>query len=148
MATSPTSKSALLSGAAKDDVLGEDGVFTFTIADLLANDPGGANKSAGQFFFGSAADQYKQAEYLASHGIVDNGDGSYTLTSAASDFQYMVQIGNKGTWSQAHVDVTAPEPVVDPVDTPHNGDLKAEWTFENHTQSGGDTSARLTASGT
>ena len=39
MATSPTSKSAPLSGAAKDDAVGLNGDYTFTIADLLANDP-------------------------------------------------------------------------------------------------------------
>jgi hypothetical protein len=43
-----------------------------------------------------------------------------------------VQIGNKGTWSMADVDVTAPVP------THHNGDLMAEWTFENHTAAAGD----------
>ena len=36
--------------------------------------------------------------------------GTYTHWSGATDFQYFVQIGNKGTWSQADVDVTAPEP--------------------------------------
>src|SRR5262249_12770094 len=54
---------------------------------------------------------------------------------ASEDFHYFVQIGNKGTWSTATVDVTAPEPVVD---QHHNRALVAEWTFENHTQAGGD----------
>src|SRR5262245_28441730 len=100
MATSPTSKSATQSGAAKDDVVGLDGHYTFKIAGLLANDPGGANKiGVGQFFCGNtAADQADQAGYLAKHGIIDNHDGSFTLTSAATDFSYFVQIGNKGTW--------------------------------------------------
>jgi hypothetical protein len=55
MATSPTTKSALLSGAAKDDAVGLDGDFTFTINDLLANDPGGAAKVdvTKQFLFGT-----------------------------------------------------------------------------------------------
>ena len=39
MATSPTSKSALQSGAAKDDHVGDNGDYVFTIADLLGNDP-------------------------------------------------------------------------------------------------------------
>ena len=34
----------------------------------------------------------------------------------------------------ASVDVTAPEPVIEP----HAGDLVAEWTFENHTANAGD----------
>src|SRR5215475_10725894 len=120
MATSPTSKSALLSGAAKDDHVGQDGDFAFTIADLLANDPGGAAKAdvSKQFFFGStAADQADQAGYMAAHGIIDNHDGTFTLKSDAIDFDYFVQIGNRGTWSVAHVDVTAPPP------EPHQGDL-------------------------
>jgi len=113
MPTSPTSKSALISGAAKDDALGQDGDFTFTINDLLANDPGGAAKlGAGQFFFGDTAeDRLHQDTYLANHGITDNHNGTYTIQDDAIDFNYFVQIGNKGTWSEAHVDVTAPEPV-------------------------------------
>ena len=93
--------------------LGDDGVFTFTIADLLANDPGGAAKVdvTKQFFFGStAADQANQAGYLTAHGITNNGDGTFTIQAGATDFSYFVQIGNKGTWSQADVDVTAPVP--------------------------------------
>jgi hypothetical protein len=134
MATSPTSKSAPLSNAAKNDALGHDGDFTFTISDLLANDAGGAKASS--FFFGSGDNGgLTQAEYMSAHGIVDNHDGTFTLTSDAFDFTYSVQIGNKGTWSTAAVDVTAPEPVVD---QHHNGALAAEWTFENHTQAGGD----------
>ena len=112
MATSTTSRSALLSGAAKDDTLGADGDFIFSIADLLANDPGGAAKVdlTKQFFFGStAADQTNQAQYLIDHGITNNNDGTYTITGNATDFDYFVQIGNKGTWSTGHVDVTAPE---------------------------------------
>jgi len=128
MPTSPTSKSALQSGAAKDDAVGLHGDYTFTIADLLGNDPGGAAKVdvSKQFFFGSAADQFHQAEYLACHGIVDNGNGTYTLTSDAIDFDYMVQIGNKGTWSQAHVDVTAPVPP--PVVPARHSDTRATPT--------------------
>jgi hypothetical protein len=133
MATSPTSKSAPLSNAAKNDALGHDGNFTFTISDLLANDAGGAKASS--FFFGSGLDKDHQDQYMLEHGIVDLGGGTYQLTSNASDFTYSVQIGNKGTWSTAAVDVTAPEPVVD---QHHNGALAAEWTFENHTQAGGD----------
>ncbi len=78
MATSPTTKSALLSGAAKDDVVGLNGDFNFTIADLLGNDPGGAAKVdvTKQFFFGDTAPAgggiptiAAQVAYLAAHGI-------------------------------------------------------------------------------
>jgi len=125
VATSPTSKSAPLSNAAKDDALGADGHYTFTIADLLANDAGGANHlGTGQFFFGSGADQLHQSEYMAAHGIVDNHDGTYTLTAGAIDFQYSVQIGNRGTWSTANVDVTAP--------VPHTGDNLFTENFDGY----------------
>jgi hypothetical protein len=134
MATSPTTKSALLSGAAKDDAVGLNGDFTFTIQDLLGNDPGGAAKVDvnKQFFFGdTAADQADQAGYLAAHGITDNGDGTYTINSDALDsFSYFVQIGNKGTWSQADVDVTAP-PVEEPC-VPHLGDALFTENFDNY----------------
>src|SRR5262245_39919001 len=100
MATYPTSKSAPLSNAAKNDALGSDGDFTFTISDLLENDAGGAR--ANTFFIGSGKDQPDQATYMELHGIRNNGDGKYTATS---DFTYSVQIGNKGTWSTADVDV-------------------------------------------
>lgn len=135
MPTSPTSKSALQSGAAKDDHVGGGGDFTFTIADLLGNDPGGAAKVDvhTQFFFGStAADQADQAGYLSAHGIHDNGNGTFTLLSGAdiNDFDYFVQIGNKGTWSQAHVTVDdrpdAPPP------EPHAGDLLFEENFDTY----------------
>jgi hypothetical protein len=117
MGQTTTSNSTLINGAAKADAIGGDGDFTFTIADLLANDPGGAAKVnlATQFFFGdTAADQANQAQYLIDHGITDNHDGTYTLTADADDFHYFVQIGNKGTWSTAAVDVTAPEVVIEP----------------------------------
>jgi hypothetical protein len=129
MSTSPTSQSALKSGAAKDDALGADGHFTFSIADLLANDPGGAAKAdvATQFFFGSGADQQHQAEYLQAHGIVDLGGGNYQLGSNAIDFQYSVQMGNKGTWSTADVDVTAPAPVPT---LKLGAELLQNWNFE------------------
>ena len=132
MATSPTTKSALLSGAAKDDAVGQDGVFTFKISDLLANDPGGAAKVnvTTQFFFGDTAeDQADQAGYLATHGITNNGDGTYTINSDALDsFSYFVQIGNKGTWSQADVDVTAPAPAPEKV----VGDLLFREDFDSY----------------
>ena len=47
---------------------------------------------------------------MAAHGIIDNGDGTFSLAEDATDFNYFVQIGNKGTWSIAAVDVTVPEP--------------------------------------
>jgi hypothetical protein len=146
MAKSPTDKSAQTSGAAKDDVVGAHNDFTFTIHDLLANDPGGALKSGiigdapgSQFFFGStAADQHDQKGYLEAHGIIDNHDGTYTLKSGSDtlDFDYFVQIGNKGTWSQAHVDVVdrpdAPPPVVHHGD----GDLLFLENFDTYASSG------------
>ena len=107
MGTSPTSQSAPLSNAAKDDVLGANGTFTFSIKDLLANDAGAAAKINidTQFFFGSGLDQNDQETYMLSHGITKNPDGTYTVSGG--DFEYSVQIGNKGTWSTAHVDVAA-----------------------------------------
>jgi hypothetical protein len=151
MATSPTSKSALTSGAAKDDAVGLNNDYTFTIADLLANDPGGAAKlNVGtQFFFGDAAPAggglptlAQQVQYLADHGITANVvDGKFVSFDIDADadpsFNYFVQIGNKGTWSQANVDVTAP-PAPPEEETGTNGDLVAKWDFENHTQAGGD----------
>jgi hypothetical protein len=44
LATSPTSQSATVNNAAKDDVVGLNGSTTFTIKDLLANDPGSTSK--------------------------------------------------------------------------------------------------------
>src|SRR5262249_61027939 len=117
VATSPTSKSATTSGAAKDDTVGADGDFTFTVKELLANDPGGAAKVdvTKQFFFGdSGAGDHSlkaQKEYLDAHHILYNADFTeFTLTSESTEINYFVQIGNKGTWSEAHVDVTAPDP--------------------------------------
>jgi hypothetical protein len=131
MAQAPTSKQVPINNAAKDDALGADGVYTFKIADLLANDPGGAAKLdlTKQFFFGStAADQADQAGYMKAHGIVDNHDGTFTLNSSAIDFDYFVQIGNKGTWSEAHVDVTAP-----PAPTGHAGNALFIENFDSYT---------------
>jgi hypothetical protein len=137
LATSPTSKSATTSGAAKDDTLGDDGHFTFTydelVAKLLANDPGGAAKVdiTKQFFFGDNAtgnhNLQDQNNYLASHGITNDGHGNYTIGVDATDIDYFVQIGNKGTWSEAHVDVTAP-----PAPTGHAGDLLFNENFDHY----------------
>lgn len=117
MATSPTTTSAPLSGAAKDDTVGLNDDFTFTVKELLANDAASAAKVAlgSQFFFGdTAADQANQAAYLDAHGITkisDDNGGTYSIDSDAIDFSYFVQIGNKGTWSQADVTVAdTPEP--------------------------------------
>src|SRR4051812_15071326 len=125
MGTSPISQSAEKSGAAKDDVVGLNGHYTFTIADLLANDPGGIK--AGNFFFGDTkwyADNHividwakggvptqgDQDKYLAAHGITTTDHITYTINAGAQDFEYMVRMGNKGTWSVADVDVNAPQP--------------------------------------
>ena len=135
MATSPTTKSAATSGAAKDDAIGNDGVFHYSYSEmlskLLANDPGGANKLADHFFFGDATVAHdanggiptveQQATYLESLGIdvTLSGSGanaqfvSFDISATAQDFNYMVQIGNKGTWSMANVDIAdRPDPVV------------------------------------
>ena len=105
MATSKTSQSAPLSGVAKDDALGADGNFTFTISDLLANDGGSVKNLTEHFVFGTnAADWADQDKYLADHGITYNeADHTYTINSDGSDFHYMIQTGNKGTWSTANV---------------------------------------------
>ena len=139
MATSPTSKSALLSGAAKDDAVGLSGDYTFTIADLLANDPGGAAKisTTTQFFFGDPAvgggvpTIAAQTLYLASHGITANADFTeFTIGANATDITYMVQIGNKGTWSEADVTIAdRPDPVLPPV--PHLGDELFSEDFDH-----------------
>src|SRR5262249_10527864 len=100
-----------------------NGDYTFTVDELLANDPGGAAKLgiSGQVFFGDSGTRDQsatgQADYLASHGITKISDavgGIYSIYSGASGFNYFVQIGNKGTWSEAHVDVagTPPPPFV------------------------------------
>jgi hypothetical protein len=169
LATSPTSKSATTSGAAKDDTLGDDGHFTFTydelVVKLLANDPGGAAKVdiTKQFFFGDNAtgnhNLQDQNNYLASHGITNDGHGNYTIGADATDIDYFVQIGNKGTWSEAHVDVTAPVPHAgaelfsenfdgyagSAITDPSNGTAVAEvtdlnaahgWTGAQHTELG------------
>ena len=134
MGQTTTSNSTLINGAAKDDSVGGDGSFTFTIADLLANDPGGAAKvdTETQFFFGDTAeDQADQAAYLEAHNITDNGDGTYTIEAGATDFNYFVQIGNKGTWSTAAVDVTAPEVEIDP----HLGGALFTENFDGYDES-------------
>ena len=120
MAQSPSSPSATTNNAAKDDVVGLNGDLTFTIADLLANDPGGAAKNdvSKQFFFGNIADYAAnqivngiptvaaQRAYLLAHHIESNAAFTeFTIKTDATDIQYMVQMGNKGTWSQADVDV-------------------------------------------
>jgi hypothetical protein len=99
---------------------------------------------AKQFFFGStAADQFNQAQYLLDHGLTkvsDANGGTYSLNATAliDDFDYFVQIGNKGTWSVAHVDVVDRPDLPPPVDTHHDGDLVAKWDFENHIADAGD----------
>ena len=125
MAQTPTSNSTLLNNAAKDDAVGLNGDFNFTISDLLANDPGGAAKVNidTHFFFGDSAPLAggiptiaAQVLYLDGLGITahlnDAGTSfvSFDIRPGADDFNYFVQIGNKGTWSTASVDVTAPVP--------------------------------------
>ena len=116
MATSPTTKSALLSGAAKDDAVGLNGDFTFTIADLLGNDPGGAakvNVAYGVLLRRRRKRRIRPIRHgtFSTATIITSSRRHLIYDShriGATDFQYSVQIGNKGTWSQADVDVTAP----------------------------------------
>lgn len=94
MATSSTTQSALLSGAAKDDVVGLNGDYIFTVKDLLANDPGGAAKLdlTTQFFFGDAGSTTQfadQAAYMAAHGITKISDldgGTYQINALLRHF--------------------------------------------------------------
>ena len=64
MGQSTSSNSTLINGAAKDDAVTEG--VSFTIADLLDNDPGGAAKVdvTKQFFFGDSADDQADAGQL------------------------------------------------------------------------------------
>lgn len=140
--------------AAKDDIVGgtidENGYYTFTIKSLFANDPGSVAKLdfAKQFFFGEGAyDQAHQAQYLSENHIVKVNDldgGTYKVL-AGSDFEYSVQIGNKGTWSLADVDVADAPP---PPPAPHTGDNLFTENFDEATittfqSSGVDTSASI-----
>lgn len=85
--------------AAKDDVVTTQ---TFTVNDLLANDPG----SAHNFTF------------LDNH-VVANGDGTYSLAEGFSSFEYKVQLAN-GAWSEAEVTSTG-----------HMEQLLQNFSFEN-----------------
>jgi hypothetical protein len=138
MTTSPTSTSAPLSNAAKADYLDADG--NFTVADLLANDAGGANAST--FFFGSGADATNQAAYMLNHGITlvsdVGGIKTYHFDNTTVDsFQYSVQIGHHGTWTTASVDLG------------HAGDSYFSENFESYTTAGtwADATAGLVANG-
>ena len=108
-------------GNAKDDSVGSSGSYTFTIAELLQND---VNAKANTFFFGDGLDAFKQAKYMADHGITYNGNGTYTAT-AGMDFSYSVLTG-KGlclSYSEGDVDVK---------DAPHlsGTELLQNWNFE------------------
>jgi hypothetical protein len=126
MAQTPDRQQVPINNAAKDDTVGS----TFTISDLLANDPGGAAKIdlATQFFFGdSPDDQDAQAAYMAAHGITQNADGSFTVAAGYDEFSYYVQIGNKGTWSTGDVTVEH-----DVVVEPHVGDALFTENFDGY----------------
>lgn len=129
MGQTTTSTSVAVNNAAKDDTVTTS---IFTINQLLNNDPGGAMKTPPQFFFGdTAADQADQAAYMLEHGIFKISDldgGTYGLLNGATDFSYFVQIGNKGTWSQADVDVNLP-----PVLEPHEGGNLFVENFDGYT---------------
>jgi hypothetical protein len=143
MGQNTTSNSVLLNNAAKDDVVGLNNDFNFTISDLLANDPGGAAKVNvdTQFFFGDAAPVgggiptlASQLTYLANHGITGHLNlagtsfTSFDIGETATDINYFVQIGNKGTWSEAHVTMgDTPDPVI----IPHLGGALFTENFDN-----------------
>jgi len=121
----PADKQVPINGAAKDDTV----TGSFTIAELLSNDPGGAAKVdiTKQFFFGDSADDQTEAgqlAYRALHGIEEDGNGGFTATS---DFSYFVQIGNKGTWSTGDVTV-----IPDVVIEPHTGDALFTENFDGY----------------
>ncbi len=141
MTQTPFKKQVPINNAAKDDTVGTvDGVHTFSINDLLANDPGGAAKvSIGtQFFFGddpTKSSPADQAAYMAEHGIVkisDDNGGTYDIGVGATDFNYFVQIGNSGTWSEAHVTVNAPVPHTGVDLFTENFDGYAGQMFQDH----------------
>jgi hypothetical protein len=111
-------------GDAKDDTIGSNGGYTFTIADLLKND---VNAKASTFFFGDGLDALHQAKYMADHGIVDNHNGTYTAT-AGHDFEYSVLTGTGlcQSYSVADVDVKDAPPV------PHAGACLFTENFDNY----------------
>ena len=118
------------SGTSDNDIVGANGNYTFTIADLLKND---VNAKASTFFFGDGLDALKQTEYMTAHHITDNHNGTYTA-AAGFDFDYSVWTGKGlcGSFSNADVDVKdAPPPVV--------GHLGASLFSENFDYYGGDT---------
>jgi hypothetical protein len=113
------------SGTTDNDVVGANGNYTFTIAQLLQND---VNAKASTFFFGDGLDALKQTEYMAAHHITDNHNGTYTA-AAGFDFDYSVWTGKGlcGSFSNADVDVKdAPPPVVG-----HLGGSLFSESFEN-----------------
>jgi hypothetical protein len=98
------SKSTPLANGGKDDVLGADGTFTFTIGDLLANDAG---VRADSFFFGSGTDgdsAAAQEKYMEQHEITHN-EVTGLYTAEGGDFQYTVRAGSRSTYSTADVNV-------------------------------------------
>lgn len=88
----PTSRSALVNGAAKDDavVLTED--HTFTLAQLLANDP----RCAKFVSFTGDGISYDPETHI------------FTASDDATGFDYVIRMAN-GTYSHAHVDLEQPE---------------------------------------
>src|SRR6476660_5882702 len=121
MSQTPASQQVPINNAAKDDSIGNDGLFHYTydelVAKVLANDPGSVAKLNinTQFFFGdSATDPHTlqdQINYLTSDKVgfsYDTGTKVFTIDGDTQNFDYFVQMGNKGTWSEANVDVTNP----------------------------------------
>ncbi|MCK1590331.1 hypothetical protein [Bradyrhizobium sp. 169] len=126
-----------------DDEIGQNGDYTFTGQDLLANDhlPRGENI---MFAFGlnPEATWNTQVAYLRDHGIIYNPTGNnFFVTYEATDFQYSVSVAGGATavgharndFSHAFVatvDVTAPPKPP----TPHAGDLLFSENFDNFGQ--------------
>ena len=93
-----------------------------------------------QFFFGDIAPAgggipsiASQVDYLQAHGITAHLSAdlksfvSFDIGVGATDIKYFVQMGNKGTWSQADVDVNAP--------VPHLGDALFTENFDGYDNS-------------
>lgn len=115
----------LHNGAAKDDVVAPAGL-TLDTSVLLANDPGSAK------FIGF----YDPSSPNAALSSIDNGGITYDPTThkitfndpTVTGFDYIIQVGNNGTYSVAHVTLT-----------PHLGaELLQNWSFENPAVPAGD----------
>ncbi len=83
----PTSKSATVNHAAKDDILQTNDSNVYDFSTILNNDPGSA-----------------QFQGFLTDGVINNNDGTFSLADDFSEtfFQYQVEMAN-GTFSTATV---------------------------------------------